>query len=144
MVERGHKKLKEELVKMCGENGSKWKTYLPILTLADIISVKRTTGYSPLELQLGQQAVLPINIKTNPYLAIEWNKISTTEELLEARAIQISEKEEEKLKAADKLRYTRNKSVQNLEKKMAHKLRNALQPGDLVLVYNKTLESQWG
>ncbi|MBW0523812.1 hypothetical protein O181_063527 [Austropuccinia psidii MF-1] len=27
---------------------------------------------------------------------------------------------------------------------MAHKLRNPLQPGDLVLVYNKTLESQWG
>ncbi|MBW0568375.1 hypothetical protein O181_108090 [Austropuccinia psidii MF-1] len=27
---------------------------------------------------------------------------------------------------------------------MAHKVRNPLQPGDLVLVYNKTLESQWG
>ncbi|MBW0526335.1 hypothetical protein O181_066050 [Austropuccinia psidii MF-1] len=27
---------------------------------------------------------------------------------------------------------------------MAHKLRNTLEPGDLVLVYNKTLQSQWG
>ncbi|MBW0533786.1 hypothetical protein O181_073501 [Austropuccinia psidii MF-1] len=27
---------------------------------------------------------------------------------------------------------------------MAHKLRNTLKPGDLVLVYNKTLESKWG
>ncbi|MBW0538114.1 hypothetical protein O181_077829 [Austropuccinia psidii MF-1] len=27
---------------------------------------------------------------------------------------------------------------------MAHRLRNLLEPGDLVLVYNKPLESQWG
>ncbi|MBW0584516.1 hypothetical protein O181_124231 [Austropuccinia psidii MF-1] len=37
MVERGHKKLKDALVKMCGENGSKWKEYLPIVILADRI-----------------------------------------------------------------------------------------------------------
>ncbi|MBW0546717.1 hypothetical protein O181_086432 [Austropuccinia psidii MF-1] len=43
MVERGHKKLKDDLVKMCRENGSKWKEYLPIVTLADRISTKRTT-----------------------------------------------------------------------------------------------------
>ncbi|MBW0522130.1 hypothetical protein O181_061845 [Austropuccinia psidii MF-1] len=144
MVERGHKKLKDALVKMCGENESKWKEYLPIVTLEERNSTKITTGYSPFELQLGQQAVLPIDIETKRYLAIEWNKISTTEELLEARTIQISAKEETKLKAADELGDSREKSVQYLDKKLAHKLRNPFQPGDLVLVYNKTLESQWG
>ncbi|MBW0569663.1 hypothetical protein O181_109378 [Austropuccinia psidii MF-1] len=133
MVERGHKQLKDALVKMCGEKGSKGKEYLPILTLADRISVKRTTGYSLFELQFGQQAVLPIDIETNTYLAREWNKIST-EELLEERAIQISEKEETKLKEADKLRDSRKKSAQYLDNKMEHKLRNPLQPGDVVLV----------
>ncbi|MBW0554037.1 hypothetical protein O181_093752 [Austropuccinia psidii MF-1] len=111
MVERGHKQLKDALVRMCGENGSKWKEYLPIVTLADRILVKRTTGYSPFELRFGQQAVLPIDIETNTYLAIEWNKLSTTEELLEAREIQISAKEETKFKAEDKLRDSRKKSV---------------------------------
>ncbi|MBW0550136.1 hypothetical protein O181_089851, partial [Austropuccinia psidii MF-1] len=138
MVERGHKRFKDALVKMCGENGSKWKEYLPTLALEDRILVKRTTGYSPFELHVGKQAVLPIDIEKNTYLAIEWNKISTTEELLEARAIHISAKEETKLKAEDNLRDSRKKSVQYLDKKMAHKLRNPLQPGDLVLVYNKT------
>ncbi|MBW0517429.1 hypothetical protein O181_057144 [Austropuccinia psidii MF-1] len=47
MVERGHNQLKNALVKMCGEDGSKWKEYLPIVTLADRISTKGTTGYSP-------------------------------------------------------------------------------------------------
>ncbi|MBW0477352.1 hypothetical protein O181_017067 [Austropuccinia psidii MF-1] len=129
---------------MCGENGSEWKYYLPILTLADKILAKRTTGYSPFELQFGQQAVSPIKIETNTYLAIEWNKILTIEELLEEIAIQISEKGETELKAANKLRDSRNKSAQYLYKNMAHKLRNPLQSGDLVLLYNKKLESQWG
>ncbi|MBW0504033.1 hypothetical protein O181_043748 [Austropuccinia psidii MF-1] len=140
MVERGHKKLKDALLKMCGENGSKWKEYLPIVTLENRISTKRTTGYSPFELQFGQEAVLPIDIETNTYLAIKWNKISTIEELLESRTIQIEAKEETKLAAAEKFRDSRQKSVQYFEKKMAHKLRNSLEPGDLVLVYNKPLE----
>ncbi|MBW0463771.1 hypothetical protein O181_003486 [Austropuccinia psidii MF-1] len=71
VVERRHKQLKDSLVRMCGENGSKWKEYLPIVTLEDRISSKRTTGYSPFELQFGQQAVFPIDIETNTYLAIE-------------------------------------------------------------------------
>ncbi|MBW0589514.1 hypothetical protein O181_129229 [Austropuccinia psidii MF-1] len=100
MVERGHKQLKGALVKMCGENGSKWKEQLPIVALADRISTKRTTGYSPFELQFLEQYVLPIDIETNTYLAIEWNKISTREELLEARTIQIAEREETRLAAA--------------------------------------------
>ncbi|MBW0522102.1 hypothetical protein O181_061817 [Austropuccinia psidii MF-1] len=41
MVERVHKQLKDSLVKMCGENGSKWKEYLPILTLEDRILVNK-------------------------------------------------------------------------------------------------------
>ncbi|MBW0477994.1 hypothetical protein O181_017709 [Austropuccinia psidii MF-1] len=90
MVERGHKQLKDALVKMCGENGSKWKEHIPFVTLADTISTQRKTGYSPFELQFGQHAVLPIDIETNTYLAMEWNKISTREELLEQRAIQIT------------------------------------------------------
>ncbi|MBW0561359.1 hypothetical protein O181_101074 [Austropuccinia psidii MF-1] len=109
MVERGHKQLKDALVKMCGENGSKWKEYLPIVTLADRISTKRTTGYSPFEIQFVQKVVLPIDMETNTYLAIEWNKISTTEELLEARTMKIAEKEETGLAAAEKLRDSRQK-----------------------------------
>ncbi|MBW0550291.1 hypothetical protein O181_090006 [Austropuccinia psidii MF-1] len=129
---------------MCGENGSKCKEYLTIVTLADRISTKRTTCNSLFEIQFGQQAILPIDIKTNTYLAIEWNKLSITEELLEARTIQIVAKEETRLAAAGKLRDSRQKSVQYLDKKMAHRLRNPLELGDLVLVYNKLLESQWG
>ena len=55
---------------MCGENGYKWKEYLPIVTLADRISTKQTTGYSPFELQFDQKDSLPIKIETSKYLAM--------------------------------------------------------------------------
>ncbi|MBW0479801.1 hypothetical protein O181_019516 [Austropuccinia psidii MF-1] len=136
MVERGHKKLKDALLKMCGENGFKLKEYLPIVTLEDRISANKITGYSPLELQLGHQAVLLSDIETNTYLGIECNKISTTEDLLKARTIHIASKEETRLKLQNKLRDSRKKSVKYLDKRMSQNLRDSLQPGDLVLAYN--------
>ncbi|MBW0489557.1 hypothetical protein O181_029272 [Austropuccinia psidii MF-1] len=129
---------------MYGQNGSKLKEYLPIVTLADRVSTKPTKGYSQFQLPFGKKAVLPIDSETNTYLAIEWNKISRTEELLEEKTIQIAEKEEKRLAEAEELRDSRKKSVQHLNKKMAHRLRNPLEPGDWVLVYNMPLDSQWG
>ncbi|MBW0495611.1 hypothetical protein O181_035326 [Austropuccinia psidii MF-1] len=91
------------------EMDSNGKNKLPIFTIEDTISPKQTAGDSPFELQFGQQAILPISIEINTSLDIEWNKISAAEELLEARAINISAKEETEFKAVDKLRDQRNK-----------------------------------
>ncbi|MBW0584470.1 hypothetical protein O181_124185 [Austropuccinia psidii MF-1] len=126
MVERGHKQLKDALVKMCGEIGEKGKKYLPLVTLADIIFTKRTTGFSPYELQSTQLPVLPIDIETKTFLAVEWHKISTTEELLEARAKQLEGKEGMTKKAAEKLKKSREDSMKYWDRRMAHQLRSPL------------------
>ncbi|MBW0523130.1 hypothetical protein O181_062845 [Austropuccinia psidii MF-1] len=144
MVERGHKQLKHALVKMCRENGGKWKKYLPLVTLAERSSTKRTAGLSPFELQFGQLPVLPIEIETKTFLAVEWHKISTTEELLEARAKQLEVKEEMRRKAAEKLKKSREDSMKYGDRRVAHQLRSPLKPGDLVLIYNKAIETNWG
>ncbi|MBW0574441.1 hypothetical protein O181_114156 [Austropuccinia psidii MF-1] len=120
MVERGHKQLKDALVKTCGDSGGKWKKYLPLVTLADRISTKRTTGFSPFELQFGKLPVLPIDIETTTFLAVEWHKISTTEELLEARAKQLEGKEEMRRKAAEKLKKSREDPMKYWDRRMAH------------------------
>ncbi|MBW0514291.1 hypothetical protein O181_054006 [Austropuccinia psidii MF-1] len=108
MVERGNKKFNDALVKMCGENGSKWKKYLPLVRLADRISTKRTTVCSPFELQFGQKAVLPIGLEAKTYLAIEWHKVRSTEDLLQARDEQLSGKEEMRKRAKEKLKKARD------------------------------------
>jgi transposase InsO family protein len=84
MVERGHKTIKDTLVKMCGQSGGKWREYLPLVLFSDRISTKRTTGYTPYEIIFGQLPVLPVDLEMDTYLGIDWLDISTTEELLEA------------------------------------------------------------
>ncbi|MBW0485336.1 hypothetical protein O181_025051 [Austropuccinia psidii MF-1] len=144
IAERVNKQLKDALVKMCRENGRKWKKYSPLVTLADRTSTKRATGFSPFDLQFGQLPVLPIEIETKIFLAVEWHKISTTAELLEARAKQLEGKEEMRRKAAEKLKKSREDSIKYWDRRMAHQLRSPLKPGDLVLVYNKAIETSWG
>ncbi|MBW0504731.1 hypothetical protein O181_044446 [Austropuccinia psidii MF-1] len=134
MVERGYKKLKDALVKMCGKSGGKWKKYLPLVTLADRISTQRKTGFSPFELQFGELPVLPIDIETKTFLAVEWHKISKTEELLEARSKQLEGKEGMRRKAAEKFKKSREDSMKYWDRRMEHQLRSPLNPGDLVLV----------
>ncbi|MBW0567927.1 hypothetical protein O181_107642 [Austropuccinia psidii MF-1] len=144
MVERGHKQLKDALVKMCGENGGKWKKYLPLVKLADIISTKGKIGFSPFELQFGQLPVLPFDIETKTFLAVEWQRISTTEKSLEAGAKQLAGKGEMRRKAAEKLNKSREDSMKYWDRRMAHQLRSPLNTGDLVLAYNKAIETNWG
>ncbi|PLW40210.1 hypothetical protein PCANC_17965 [Puccinia coronata f. sp. avenae] len=144
MVERGHKTIKDTLVKMCGQSGGKWREYLPLVLFSDRISTKRTTGYTPYEIIFGQLPVLPVDLEMDTYLGVDWLSISTTEELLEARTKQLARKDEIIKEAHRKLLKTREASVRYWDRKMAARLREPLDPGDLVLVYNKSLEDQWG
>ena len=40
MIERGHRPIKDTLVKMCGESGGKWREYLPLVLFSDRISTR--------------------------------------------------------------------------------------------------------
>ncbi|MBW0529945.1 hypothetical protein O181_069660 [Austropuccinia psidii MF-1] len=101
------------------------------------MSTKRTAGFSPFELQFGQLPVLPIDIETKIFLVVEWQKISTTEELLEARAKQLEGNKEMRKKAAEKSKKSREASMKYWDRRMEHQLRLPLKPGDLVLVYKQ-------
>ncbi|MBW0583607.1 hypothetical protein O181_123322 [Austropuccinia psidii MF-1] len=47
-------------------------------------------------------------------------------------------------KAVEKLKTSREDSMKNWDRRMEHQLRSPLNPGDLVLVYNKAIETNWG
>jgi hypothetical protein len=120
MVERGHKEIKDALTKLCGEDGKKWKEYLPLVTFADRISTKQTTGYSPYELQFGQIAVLPVDHELGSFLTVNWSDIRTTAELLEARAKQLGAKAEMIEEARQKIKEARETSVRYWDRRLAH------------------------
>jgi hypothetical protein len=144
MVERGHQPLKDTLVELCDTDGKKCRHYLPLVLFADRISTKRITGYSPYKLLFGQPSVLPaaVDLELGTYLGTEWEEIRTTEELLSARVIQLERREEVLKKAYKQMKKARAKSLEPLNQKK--NLRGPLEPGELVLAYNKSLDSQWG
>jgi hypothetical protein len=144
MVERGHKPLKSALVKLAGESGKNCRKFLPLVLFADRISTKRTTGYSPYELVFGQRAVLPIDLEMESYLGIDWEEVEDTADLLVARSQQLERSEETRGVAYQKMMKAREESVQYWEDKKSDRIRNPLKPGELVLAYNRSLESQWG
>ncbi|KAI7943699.1 hypothetical protein MJO28_011227 [Puccinia striiformis f. sp. tritici] len=144
MIERGHQPIKNALAKLCGEDGKKWQQFLPAVLLADRISTKRGTGYSPYELLFGLQPVLPVDIEMLTYLAIDWWKVKTSEELVEARTEQLLRREGTISRAVKRLRDSRKRSVRYWDQRCANRLRDPLHKGDLVLLYNRSLESQWG
>ena len=89
--------------------------------------------------------MLPLDIEAATFLGIEWDEVKTTADLLHARAEQLLRREEILDAAYRKMMEVRNDGVRYWDHRMAHKLRmNPLVVGDLVLVYNASLESQWG
>ena len=103
MVEHGHGPLKSALVKLAGENGKNCRKYLPLVLFADCISTKRTTGYSPYELIFGQRAVLPLDLEMESFLGIDWDKVTSTGDLLVARSKQLERSEETQEVAYEKM-----------------------------------------
>ena len=144
MVEQGHAPLKAALVKLAGESGKNCRKFLPLVLFSDQISTKRTTGYSPYEIIFGQRAVLPLDLEMESFLGISWEEVSSTTDLLVARSKQLEQSEDVCDEAYQKMMESRAKSVQYWEDKHSNQIREPLNPGDLVLAYNLSLETQWG
>ena len=77
-------------------------------------------------------------------MGIPWEQVSSTTDLLVARSKQLEQSEDIRNKAYQKMMESRAKSVQYWEEKHRNQIRDPLNPGDLVLAYNCSLETQWG
>ncbi|GGM26579.1 hypothetical protein GCM10010129_83820 [Streptomyces fumigatiscleroticus] len=142
MVERGHQAIKDTLVKLCGKEGKKWRNYLPLVLFADRISTKRSTGYSPYELVLGQPPILPIDLELETFFGVDWSKVESTQDLLLARTQQLENRDTILQQAHQQLMDSRKNSVDYWNKKKTS--RQPLKKGQLVVVCNKSLDSQFG
>jgi hypothetical protein len=137
VVERGNAPLKESLFKMVLRTGKPWWENLDLAVWADRATAKRVTGCTPYFLMYGQECVLPINMTEEGLLMINWQNISSTKELLEARMVQLARRPEELAKAKACLREVRELSVAHHNEKWELRQRNRdFKPGELVLVRN--------
>lgn len=142
VVERSHFIIREVLVKMCGDNISKWPTLLPAALFADRITVRRATGYSPYYLLHGTHPRLPCDLAEATFLAPYLKERMTDEDLLVARARQIAKMPEDLARAKDALEKSRFRSKEAFEQKFGSRIRRtSFTPGDLVLVRNSPNEN---
>jgi hypothetical protein len=82
------------------------------------------------------------DLELETFFGIDWAQVGNTTDLLVARTQQLEQRDEILQEAHKKLMDTRKTSTDYWNKKK--KNRGPLEQGELVLVYNKSLDSQFG
>ncbi|KAK4706028.1 hypothetical protein P7C70_g168, partial [Phenoliferia sp. Uapishka_3] len=144
MEERGHQPLVDTLVKI-SDSPRMWAKHLPMVLFADRISMRRPTGMTPYAMLYGTEAVLPVDQSEETWVISEWeDRKYTRADLLKARFDQLERKSDLIARATVKLKAARLASVLYHDKVNAHRLREPLKPGALVLVHNAKLDNLKG
>ena len=141
VVERGHYTIREALVKMCGNNISKWPSLLQAALYADRITTRRATGFSPYYLLHGVHPLLPCDLAEVTFMVPRMKEGMTDEDLIIARTRQIAKMPEDLARAKATLEKSRFQTKERFNKRFEQRIRHtAFKPGELVLVRNNQLE----
>ncbi|KAK4700703.1 hypothetical protein P7C70_g5540, partial [Phenoliferia sp. Uapishka_3] len=144
MEERGHQPIVDCLVKV-SDSPKQWARHLPMVLFADRISMRRPTGMTPFAMVYGTEAVLPIDQTEETWLVSNWRDATySRSDLLAARFAQLERKSERVAEATERLKAARLAAVLYHDRVNAHRLRDPLAPGELVLVHNAQLDSLHG
>ena len=140
-IERTQRSYLEAIWKVLQGDTSQWPDWLGYALWADRITVKRNMGYSPYYLLYGQHPLLPFDVTDITFHALDWMKGTTTEKLLALRMEQLDQRNVSLRDAREKNYHSRQKAVEayNLRHE-ARMNRGEYQRGELVLVYNDSLE----
>jgi hypothetical protein len=133
LVELGHNSLVNSLSKY---NKSEWRRNLPLTLWVDRISTRRSTGYSAFELLYGRECLLPIQLSIESWSLVNWEEVTTREELITARMRQLDEWNLAESLAAENLENSRKANKSDFDRcKRLRGLTTQLRIGDLVLMH---------
>lgn len=136
MVERGHAQLKEAIFRRCRHSVAEWSNYLPYALWADRTTVRRSTGQTPYFMVYGQECVLPIDTSEKTLMISNWEKVTDTVDLLEARMRQLELRDTDLKIASKRVEASRALSIEYINEKRFRRHRDdqELKPGELVLI----------
>ncbi|KAI1507933.1 Integrase core domain containing protein [Pyrenophora tritici-repentis] len=130
LIERGHQGFIHGLAKMPGL----WIDNLSAITWAERVSLRRPLGFSPAQLVLGQNPVLPIELVVPTWQSLPWNEVRSHADLLAVRATQLQFRRENLEEAVQRTRRLRREAVESRNAKKD--VPKPFQVGDLVLVWD--------
>ncbi|GBG65169.1 hypothetical protein CBR_g49965 [Chara braunii] len=141
-VERGHSTITNLLAKGTEGKPKQWSRYLRATFFMENITVKRITKYVSATLWCGIHATFPIEsfLKTWRPQDLEVNLFF--EELLDIRVRQVGAIEERIWEASNQVERSRMDDKACWDR-MAHVRKVPLRVGDVVLLYDSSLEKQW-
>ncbi|KAH5702140.1 hypothetical protein HBI20_255490 [Parastagonospora nodorum] len=129
LIERGHKELVGALRKMKGN----WVTNLHLALWADRVTVKRSTGETPIFLVTGQEHVLPVELSIRTWQTLPWDQVQDTATLLALRAKQFEHRDDRLKEAVDRTMRLREEGKEWFDNKATLRA-DPMTHGDLVLV----------
>ncbi|GBG82592.1 hypothetical protein CBR_g34961 [Chara braunii] len=141
-VEKGHSTITNLLAKLTEGKPNQWPRYLRAAFFVENITLKRSTKYAPATLWYGRHATFPIEsfLKTWRRRDLEVNL--SFEELLDIRARQVGAIEERIQEASDQVARSRMHDKARWDQS-ARVRKVPLTVGDVVLLYDTSLEKQW-
>jgi hypothetical protein len=130
LIERGHQGFIHGLAKLPGN----WVDNLSAVTWAERVSLRRPLGYSPAQLVLGQNPVLPIELAVPTWQSLPWAEVRTQAELIAVRAAQLQFRKEHLEEAVHRTRRLRSEAIELRNDKKTPP--TPLREGDLVLIWD--------
>ena len=97
---------------------------------------------TPYRLLYGYECVLPIETRVPSWSTVNWHKVSTTAELLTARAIQFAQRDLDLEEAAARLQRKRELAKEYWDEAHSATARN-YEVGDVVVVYNSRFDTDY-
>lgn len=135
MIERGHRTWINSIWKLCGSKKEKWSRWFYPALWADRVTTRRATGFSPYYLLYGRPHLFPFNLRDETWYTVDWHGISSTEQLIAVRALQIRRMHMDRRKAADRNTEMRVQAANDYATKNARRLVSGKYGiGELVLV----------
>ncbi|OJT10001.1 Retrovirus-related Pol polyprotein from transposon 17.6 [Trametes pubescens] len=145
IAERDGQTLARICLRMAGDKPHEWSKYLHSALLAMRTTVSRTTGYTPYYLLYGMHCLYPFDLTDRTWYTLDWHKVRSTEDLLTLRATQLARRELDIGEAQENVRKTRQRAVDDFEKRNAHRIRREpYEIGTWVLLHETWLDNQHG
>ncbi|GBG69356.1 hypothetical protein CBR_g4050 [Chara braunii] len=141
-VERGHSTITNLIAKWTDGRPNQWPNFLRVAFFVDNITVRRSIGYAPATLWYGRHATFPIESFLKTWRRQDLETYLTFEELLDLRARQIGAIKDKIEGATSRVADSRTKDKFRWDK-MARVRKEPLKLGDIVLLYDSSLEKQW-
>ncbi|RDL34483.1 uncharacterized protein BP5553_07611 [Venustampulla echinocandica] len=116
-----------------------WRDNFETALLADRVTVKATTGFSPFYLQHRSEAALPIETRIPTWRTFDWENVQSTADLLALRARQIQLRDADLEEAAAMQKRMRAQGKEQFDRTRRIRI-TGIKRGDIVLLHDALQE----